>query len=477
MSESGFSESFDNMLFFFGIVMMLAYSFCIYKMYHGIFGYGRTRGGKMAEASIPAVYFAVLLVLKLVPYDIEAVFVYIVAITATFILSCLLYRSDMYMKVYIGITFFALQYICHNISMGFSAIFLSLRDTVMGDVSYTVQDMVSYAAVDILTVSITFLLLYASVAAILKQFGDRDGFTGIEMLFLIVPSLAASLNAYLMSAFISDSWDHGFRDLFAAGSGYNILSIVNGFVSIVCIVVVAVLFKNLTKRKDGEKTRMMLENQIKDIKLRLEKADKANSVINALKHDYRNHIHTLGALIRKGDMAEANMYIEKLGDVAETFGTRIHTGNPVTDVIINETDAVCRDNGIRFHSDLCFPSGLDISAFDLSVVLNNALDNAVAACRLENGKKAIWLGSVIKKGMYIVTVKNIFTGSIDTANGGLPETTRPDKSGHGIGLENIKAVAEKYGGGIDIAVRDGAFILTVLMTCTQAKKEGASHVP
>ena len=49
------------------------------------------------------------------------------------------------------------------------------------------------------------------------------------------------------------------------------------------------------------------------------------------------------------------------------------------------------------------------------------------------------------------------------AETGLPETTKNDKEGHGFGLANIRKVAQKYYGDIDIEQENGSFKLTVML--------------
>ena len=46
---------------------------------------------------------------------------------------------------------------------------------------------------------------------------------------------------------------------------------------------------------------------------------------------------------------------------------------------------------------------------------------------------------------------------------GLPETTKEDKNSHGFGLANIRKVAQKYYGDIDIWQDENSFTLTVMM--------------
>ena len=46
---------------------------------------------------------------------------------------------------------------------------------------------------------------------------------------------------------------------------------------------------------------------------------------------------------------------------------------------------------------------------------------------------------------------------------GLPETTKEDKESHGFGLANIRKVAQKYYGDIDINQDENSFTLTVML--------------
>ena len=51
---------------------------------------------------------------------------------------------------------------------------------------------------------------------------------------------------------------------------------------------------------------------------------------------------------------------------------------------------------------------------------------------------------------------------IDTETG-LPQTTKMDKESHGYGLANIRKVAQKYYGDIDISQDENSFTLTVML--------------
>ena len=120
-------------------------------------------------------------------------------------------------------------------------------------------------------------------------------------------------------------------------------------------------------------------------------------------------------------------------------------------------------HGITFDCDFHCPSDLKGGALDMSIILNNALNNAIeAAEKCPENERDIAITSSRKKNAFIITVTNTCTGA-EIADGELPHTTKSDSENHGFGLLNIKNTAEKYGGGIEIDCMDGKFTLTVML--------------
>mgnify|MGYP000151252383 FL=1 len=101
--------------------------------------------------------------------------------------------------------------------------------------------------------------------------------------------------------------------------------------------------------------------------------------------------------------------------------------------------------------------------------MGNALDNAIEACRKLKGKESdaetfIRLSSFRKGKMIFIEITNSFDGNvIRKRQSEFPATDKADKEAHGIGLANIKSVAEKYHGGVDWSVDGKVFILSVMM--------------
>lgn len=66
------------------------------------------------------------------------------------------------------------------------------------------------------------------------------------------------------------------------------------------------------------------------------------------------------------------------------------------------------------------------------------------------------------KGRLILTIDNSYNGILNKKEGEL-FTTNIDKENHGIGLQNVKSVLEKYNGNIDFEYDNSNFHTIVSM--------------
>ena len=104
----------------------------------------------------------------------------------------------------------------------------------------------------------------------------------------------------------------------------------------------------------------------------------------------------------------------------------------------------------------------------MKLVLTNALQNAVEASSSVSDPQ-IRIKSVQKERVFIINVRNIIPGRVYITEDGLPETSKHE-SGHGYGLKNIRNIAAKYKGDIEIRQeeKDGKlyFILNMMLMGT-----------
>ena len=212
----------------------------------------------------------------------------------------------------------------------------------------------------------------------------------------------------------------------------------------------------------------MEEQQVKAMKKRLEEAENFYGSIRKVRHEMKNHMANIQGLAGVGQYGEIEDYVRRMDETMQELEYKYVTGNPVTDVIINDKCRRAEKAGIRFDAD--FRYGGEIPVFDLGIILNNLLDNAIEACeKLEQGEGFIRLMLKRKKQFLLLEVENSFDGAVPIRKGSLfPATTKqnvlPDIiTEHGIGLENVRDVAGRYFGGVNIKVKRDVFHVTVML--------------
>ena len=99
--------------------------------------------------------------------------------------------------------------------------------------------------------------------------------------------------------------------------------------------------------------------------------------------------------------------------------------------------------GIRFESDFRYPENTKLDAFDVSVILYNALNNCMESVNGEN--PYIRIQAFRKNSIFMLIISNSFEGKLPINPDGFPYTTKKS-GGHGIGLKNMLRVAKKYMG-------------------------------
>lgn len=143
----------------------------------------------------------------------------------------------------------------------------------------------------------------------------------------------------------------------------------------------------------------------------------------------------------------------------------VKTGNAVTDIVLSEAHDQCSKKEIKFNSKFVYPEQLKINPFDMSVVLTNALQNAIEAAEgFED--PGIMITSVVRERFFIISVKNTVSGRVQLNEYGLPDTTKKDP-GHGYGLKNIRSIAQRYKGDLEIRQEETEgkrfFVLNIML--------------
>ncbi|MBD5529850.1 MAG: GHKL domain-containing protein [Lachnospiraceae bacterium] len=232
------------------------------------------------------------------------------------------------------------------------------------------------------------------------------------------------------------------------------------------ILITIVSYQKMISLQEEKEKYFVEQQQVHAIQERMEEVEQFYHGIRQMKHEMKNHLTNIKGLVRNGSYEDIEQYIDQMDESMNVFELTIKTGNTVTDVIVNDKKKAADKQGIQFKSKFSYPKSDGYNAYDIGVIINNLLQNALEACEnMAEDKKYIYLSGRQKKKFYLINVKNSFEGEVtfDTKTNLPLSTKEKDISLHGIGLSNVKREVDKYMGDVDIRVKKNEFSVTVLL--------------
>ena len=408
-------------------------------------------------------YCAVVLFLYVIPYSMSGFVAYGLGCLAAFFVLCWLERENIWQKLYLMMVFFSFRWLLVKMA---SALYVNLYHYFFL-LPYTSgsQWVDWWRCVGALLAENLFYLVFFDLAVRLFHRAHRDKkerITGREFAVMACPCLAMVLWWRLL-IFEYDAYERGTgQSPFDWYGAYQWIIFFYCGVSVIIILVMAMVLQRLKREIREQRLTEHLQGQVEEIKRHVRTVEALYRDVQEMRHDMKNHLVTLEKLYEKGNYTEAGQYVARLreisGDSAEATG--IHSGHPVTDVILREKESQALEQGIAFECRFFYPEQGGVDAFDVSVILNNALDNAIEAAG-KCGEPEISLVSHCRRRAYLIEITNTCR-SAPVTDGEFPASTKAGE-GHGIGLVSIRRVAEKYHGTAEVVCDGERFTLTVLL--------------
>lgn len=408
-----------------------------------------------------AVYFGVMLVFYIFAVRMDYYLINGIAFSAGFGVLCWIDRQNYAQKVFLTVTFFSLHWFVFEMAE-------ILYDNIY---RYAEQTKFMAAHLDLwLALYVSMLCIHLAAKSVLTAISNiciikaytykQAKMSKRELLMLCVPSVTGMAGFEILRYY---------RDFYIRAAGksiesYEVLALLYYAVSVAAVVVVVMLYQSIWANQREKLQNELLAAQMGSIQQHIRQVEYLYQDIRSMKHDMANHLLTLERLYAGNKAAEAKAYSAELSAAFSEAAGELRTGNPVTDVILQEQKNEAQNRNLEFHSAFQYPSGTTVNAFDVSIILNNALQNAV-----EYAVQYVVIRAYRKNNAYIIEVKNDFAASLkwDTESG-LPATSKQREDGHGYGLSNIRRVAGKYAGDLDITINQDEFCLTVLLMLESA---------
>ena len=416
---------------------------------------------KKGAAAVSIVYITIMLVLYMIPPQIDNFSAYLIGVIAAFLAMYVEDRRNIYQKIFLAITFFSIRWL--TVAMAARLDDLVTKALVFRNMSAEKVWLQYglYVGTRVLDIVLCIAFIAVAIGLINKAYiYKKDEMSVKEMVMLIIPSLVGVTGYGILQYYLMIYERDTGKNLIDTYGFYGALSFLHYLISIVAILVVIVMFQNWKEMQEEQRGQELVLNQISDMKKHIEEVEKLYRDIRSMRHDMGNHIQTLEHLVAHNNMDDATEYLEHLKNEWDEVSPEIKTGSPVIDVILMEKLREAKERQIRFLSDFHYPQNTKLNAFDLSVIMNNALNNCME--NVSGDDPYISISSFRKNSIFMITIKNSFWGQLNFGDSDLPETTKSGRE-HGMGLNNIRRVARMYMGDISLEQGNEEVILSIMM--------------
>lgn len=252
----------------------------------------------------------------------------------------------------------------------------------------------------------------------------------------------------------------------------NLLSggfpVVVEFMPTVCCAayLIFLLYNAAEERERGllQQTRDNLKLQVAQAAREISTLRESQAMTAQHRHDLRHHMQYLLSCIENGQTGRAKEYIFSICAELEAQQVQNWCENEAVNLILSAFVKRAKETGIEIDIRGALPNLISVSDNDLCVIFSNALENALHACLpLARAGAACTINAEFwvheQNNRFFLQIINPFQGEVRFEKG-IPVSGQP---GHGIGVQSICAVVERYGGGCTFLAEDGQFILRLFL--------------
>ena len=179
-------------------------------------------------------------------------------------------------------------------------------------------------------------------------------------------------------------------------------------------------------------------------------------------HDVKHIMNYLRNCLENGKTEEALAQVCNFTEDLTKMERKVWTGFPYLDFVLNCKKLEMDENEIDFELEVDLYE-LPLKDAELGVLLGNLLDNAIEASRKsEVSKRKILLRICNLNDMFLLYLYNNNT-QIPIAENDRFVTTKTDKYAHGLGVESVKRIVQKYNGNISFQYDNEHFEVDILI--------------
>lgn len=279
----------------------------------------------------------------------------------------------------------------------------------------------------------------------------------------VEPFLHLETNGYWNTIWFIPIALFGTRVLFAGGE-HNMGSLLQLLSSGLSGSIIILMCFSISADHQRLRERQVLEQQLMNQKLHYSELQTRVEDARKTRHDLKHHMAAILRFVEQEDREGARNYCMELMERVEGREQIPYTGNTAADGVLyhymqraaaKQIDLQCQGI-IRSHG---------IADMDLSVLLGNVLDNALAGCMTVPDGRRIQVISQSEEKLLSVVVRNTFDGKVKQGKDGL--LSRKRENAYGVGLRSMQSVCQLYGGSLEYQWDDHIFTVLFMLPLTE----------
>ena len=200
--------------------------------------------------------------------------------------------------------------------------------------------------------------------------------------------------------------------------------------------------------------------QVSALRSRMEAVRAAENAIRMERHDLRHRLQAAAELVSRGDKASALAFLDaarkRLDEQKEMRWCR----PPVLDAVFSSYFVQAQNQGIAVEAKIFLPDVLGVDEGELSIVLANALENAIHANQALPQEQRVIRCKMVGTPSIMLEISNPCADKVTFDASGLPVSQR---EGHGLGVQSISAFCRKNGAVCQFDLTDGWFRLRLVL--------------
>lgn len=237
-------------------------------------------------------------------------------------------------------------------------------------------------------------------------------------------------------------------------------------ISLLCVLttnfILIYLYDSLTKMFQERTRAAVVEREKEYYHEQAEVLKIQHEEMRQFRHDFKNRMVVIEEMINDNQYDRVLEYTRRITEKINQTNIYSSTGSLAIDSVINYKLSRAIEYGINVKADIILPEYISVDDDDIVVILGNLLDNAIEASQRVTENKYIHMDIDVDKGTLLIHIENRYD-SIIRQDKDKFVTRKDDAKLHGIGLQSVCSIVEKYNGELEIENEKDIFIVDVML--------------